>query len=936
MSPQPPAANDRQPAITYWTAVWRAHGDRRRIRDADIALRAAVGANRANAIRARRPSGVDGAPTTPDDDVLVTFLVLPTPRPEDIAAQSWTVAATAKLLPDRFTVLGYIGDEQVLSATGAPIQGPLSVSPDPSSSDKPTVDEKTGQLHVPAALRWLTDFDEAVRVGMGLRIPLTDRTRGGVHRLIVLGLRAQATPEATATALTDLLRRQLHSPAGLSLLPQGTPTNNSEQAPAGQDTRAENEAGQRAAAGFTAELAADDWRTKTDGQWFAELLGLDPARLTGMPNADGTDQVEARAANIALWPATWGSFLRSTLHPLLDADTVARTRDFFVRHVSGRGPVPTVKIGRQPYGILPTTAFSRLAWPAAATHRKGLHRVLQTAAVDWREVVGQVEHLGEPGTDRHQTLLDILALHPSSAEYHQRYAQSVEELFNWRNFLGQGSTVLDALRQLEMAPPIQALLTRFGATNPDPDLLRRLFVDSQHPLLAPLVDDRPLSEVDKIRGYTPNGGNYLHWLAANGRADLEAIRTETGFDQHGPPAAPLYLLLRHAVMLGWADAARSLAITHGAADEVDLLARDPLFIHVRDIEHALLNSESRFRRLYSKDARITGDPDRTVAAHIPQVLGQTADTAPLLAQIAAIETLAEVPTARLERVMAEHLDCATYRLDAWRLGLANERLAELRYGPGGTGAPKRGIHLGAYGWLENVEPRTDELTPVPLTGKLAEVFGPDVKADPANGGYIHTPSPAHARTAAVLRAGYLGNRTPGGEAFAVNLTSERIRVALSILDGMRQGQSLGALLGYRFERGLHEGHPDVELDRFIAPLRAAFPLRFGRIPETAPAQGTAFEQVEARNVIDGLDLHRTVTRTDETEYPFGKSGLPDGPSTEELKAIHDEVDNLKAIHDALADLAVAEGTHQALLGNAERASATLDAYAKEGFPPEPA
>jgi hypothetical protein len=391
-------------------------------------------------------------------------------------------------------------------------------------------------------------------------------------------------------------------------------------------------------------------------------------------------------------------------------------------------------------------------------------------------------------------------------------------------------------------------------------------------------------------------------------------------------------------MLGWADAARSLAITHGAADTIDVADRDPVFVHVRHIPNGgILTSESRFRRLYTKDSRITGDPGRTVAEHIVQVLDQADETAPLREQIEAIERLAEVPTARLERVMAEHLDCATYRLDAWRLGLANERLFELRYGT--TGVPKRGIHLGFYGWLENVRPCDDELVPVPLTGKLAEVFGPDVMADTRNGGYIHTPSPAHARTAAVLRAGYLANRDPGSDVFAVNLSSDRVRVALTFLDGLRQGQSLGALLGYRFERGLHEGHPGVELDRFIAPLRAEFPLRFGRIPETAPEDGAAFEHIEARNVIDGLTLVRTVTRTADTEFPFGHPRLLDivpQPNTDELNAIHAEVENLRAVEDALADLAVAEGTHQALLGNAERAAATMDAFAKEGFPPEPA
>jgi hypothetical protein len=51
-----------------------------------------------------------------------------------------------------------------------------------------------------------------------------------------------------------------------------------------------------------------------------------------------------------------------------------------------------------------------------------------------------------------------------------------------------------------------------------------------------------------------------------------------------------------------------------------------------------------------------------------------------------------------------------------------------------------------------------------------------------------------------------------------------VRLALDLLDGIRAGQPLGALLGYRFERGLHERGPGLALDRFVAPLRALAPL----------------------------------------------------------------------------------------------------------------
>ena len=58
-------------------------------------------------------------------------------------------------------------------------------------------------------------------------------------------------------------------------------------------------------------------------------------------------------------------------------------------------------------------------------------------------------------------------------------------------------------------------------------------------------------------------------------------------------------------------------------------------------------------------------------------------------------------------------------------------------------------------------------------------------------------------------------------------------------------------------------------------------------------------------------------------------------SPEQLAAINAEVDALLDANDAVADLALAEGVHQAAQGNFDRAAANLDAYGKGGLPPEP-
>ena len=54
--------------------------------------------------------------------------------------------------------------------------------------------------------------------------------------------------------------------------------------------------------------------------------------------------------NTALWPATWGYFLGAMLADEIDPKTIEQVRTFFIRYVSGRGAIPAIRIGKQPYG----------------------------------------------------------------------------------------------------------------------------------------------------------------------------------------------------------------------------------------------------------------------------------------------------------------------------------------------------------------------------------------------------------------------------------------------------------------------------------------------------------------------------------------------------------------------------------------------------------
>ena len=147
-----------------------------------------------------------------------------------------------------------------------------------------------------------------------------------------------------------------------------------------------------------------------------------------------------------------------------------------------------------------------------------------------------------------------------------------------------------------------------------------------------------------------------------------------------------------------------------------------------------------------------------------------------------------------------------------------------------------------------------------------------------------------------------------------------------LLDGVRQGQPLGALLGYRFERRLHE----LKLDRLIAGFRKVAPLG-GKLENT----NEPVEAIAANNVVDGLELRRkwdAVKDNPDASADF-LSALNPPPATAERTTLRNELNALDDAVDAVSDAVVAESVYQAVRGNTARTASTLDAIARGEAPP---
>ena len=981
-------APEKTALTDFWTAVWKANGDSDLEASALNDLQGEVGPDRANELATdfapynltEKPAPGFTVETTP---VRVSFLLLPDEDDVGAKTRSWMKAAEAELLPERFVLLGYQKDEQgykeVLSALSEPVQAPFAVSPDPSADTASQFQfDANGNLIVGDDLRWMFDFDEAVRRGMGFRIDLTPQQAAGFDRLFVLGIRLGSDAAKAKAELETLFQHHYFSRTGFAFLPQGSPTNNTDDGDSaytrGDDADSSYDFVFKAKAQFD---ETDEWLDKRDGQWFAECLGIDTDWLKQVPHAGGVDQSEARAMNVALWPATLGYFMNTLLQPVFNDDAIYYTRWFFNHFVSGRGMVPAIRIGRQPYGILPTSAFTRIQWVFGqdkVSYTDYAHRFQEqrgTAFKDWlwkfklvldqlngiwRTQSDAVARVGATDGDPHQMLLDIVGLHPDSVEFYQRYANTKKQEHNiasiWQLFI-----LWQTLPANELHNEAFNLLQLLGYTGLQTPLLFDLFWKvTANRLDGPVIQEGPLSESDPLRSVTTNDRNYIEWLYEWGRASFDIVRVEDGFRDNKWPNALLYVLLKHALELGYYDAGvRVLDDAQLLDDQARLdLRSEPYFFQISTGAVAaagatISKEQSRYELLYTPNERVTGDSRTLLVDHLTRGIGTLFATRYLTEQLDALEYLAQTPTARLERVLAEHLDCCTYRLDAWMTGLINFQLQSMRYArrgdlEGKEGSYRKGIYLGAYGWLENVRSENKGLTPVRLTGELDEIFnaqqpeGQNVSlvSDDQNEGYIHAPSVNHAVTAAILRNGYISNATPSQpDLLKVNLSSERVRLALGIIEGIRNGQSLAALLGYQFERGLHDRYNFAECDQFIYPLRLLFPLYTQ--PEDLP-EGASIEAVEARNVVNGTNLIRHVKNAvvADQKYPFGfpNTKLPDATPAQK-DAINAEIDRLLDLYDAVSDLAIAEGVHQIVMGNYDRAAATLDAYGQATFPPVP-
>lgn len=829
------------------------------------------------------------------------------------------------VLPDRWVALAYRKGNLLYARTGQPIPEPIDLTPNPSADDQ-TMQEVADGFTVPSNILWTMQYGEALAKGMAIDITGLSPTdlQSGFDRIVVFGVKTSMDPASAAQLMADLFDAH-HYTRGLDLVPLGTPTNNVPGQPTPftmKDPPAERS--------FQIERLGptffDEGGGGFDYAMLAEMFGFDfqDGPFTFLRGAVDSQQDINVGANMrrVVWPATLGYFMRQMMNPpavlhgggtpIFDEPTFAKAKEFFLDVVSAQGPSPAFRVGAVPYGVLPAISYSRMQ-PQTGENGNAM-AVIQKLVPLWQQAGARVPVVPGASGDRNTDLMAVLSQKSSSDGVYVRNSLGPDTIVNLYQFILQDLAAY--LTALTGVP--SATLGALGHTDWSPArIFQLLFSRSISQYAGPLVTAHPkqgmlVSAVNPTFDKNdPTTFNYLYYLQ-DPLLTFQTVQTQ-GLMPNAAPAGELtpllYLMARHSLLLEMLEAARSsssadmqviknshaldfelwgIVVTTGQTDVITQFTTQPKSGSTTTV----------FQMLQS---------NRDSANKIVDTLGRVST------MFFALKQLSTLPVAELERVFTETLDLAAHRLDAYVTAMATRRLETFRtFNESGNLT-----YLGGYGLVENVRP-----APTPTTRPIDGVGTANVQGD--NGGYIHAPSPRHATAAAILRSGRMAERSDPSK-YAIELPSDRARRARSLVDGIRNGQTLGELLGFQLESGLRTSgvtQPEVA----IQALRKLYPLVANK-SGLDPGQPAA--RIAAANVVDGQLVRQAAASA--AGIPFGTGGVPAGAKT----AVLAQVQILNEVVDAIGDLETSEAIFQIASGDMASAEAAMNFLPNGTNPPEP-
>lgn len=832
---------------------------------------------------------------------------------------------------------------------------------------------------------WVQDFEEAVRVGMGIKI----RLQAGddeFEKIIVSGFRYTEDPAKSARGLADLFYNHQYT-EGFSFLPYGTPTNNTEKAASGYSAKDEFDAANSfayAVNGLNLSEEETDGETgihtTTVGKYLANSLGFAADHLRHIQNADLRPPKLNEVYQKASWFALGGQPLFMLFGEEISPETHELIWDHYAKYVKARGLYTALKVGNQPYGILPVMSISRAASNPDIQESSRLFdqmTVLLNGMIKrWLKMV-EDNPTGIPrlvdAEDSYTEVLRILSMQEYSTSHHIRpleYSHYQRKLYKWLRQLSP-ETNLDALLQqrtasnedysrttekagsladlLTGANPAQglgnlssALADRFrrspvlslaagkgligfqesrallvdemgdpiSQNNIDEDASFFSFTEEDLSSFTRFIDDLEEKEEEELIQYTGEWSLFTDLFQRSFANALQLYHRDVIFDPSmnellGSPYFRVGNVLKQKgeqVQTGDAILEIHTSLSASAPAIKKIVIKAPFSGIIREIRPI---GEQEIRPGISLFTLFNEEKSRNIK-NLFILLGRS-----IIEASDAIDDSSDRIAAQTSAIR-EAIDLNSYRLDAWVTSMSARRIEEMRRRPG----YEQGVYFGAYGWVENLKKDMEK----PVRENNGEYFDDNRSQE---GGFIHTPGAGQAVASAIFKNAFLSYREKeetGSEAnpFTLNLTSDRLQKGQVLLEGVRQGQELEALLGYQLERYLHE-YPEGGRHVEIYALRDAFPLYENSRPDDNIAE---FVQL---SVVDGL---KAIQNKDKLSEVFK------GPGSKEKKRVVKEcIEKLEDILDGSLDGLFYEAGYQVTQGNLSQAAAALDATKGAAEPP---
>ena len=340
----------------------------------------------------------------------------------DPGTRTGTRPATSLLLPDKFTFRCWRDRQLLFEKDGNPIRAGLCLGPDFSqlgADHKPTT---AGALAWTDNSRWMVDFDDAVDAGMAVAIPLTG-TDLAFDAVTVIGASSCSPAEGT-DRLARTLQGHLYTD-GLGYPPVGSPTNNTDATRSQWSThpvlRTPDE--------VSAAVAAAHPGVGQPGVALADALGMGPevrpgiagrrdllatADATSRNDEDDDDHPARRAHQLMADYQVVLTTPGAAPDPRTWLSTAARA-SHFTSHVRAEGPLPVLRVGRQPYGVLPVTSLAAWAPSADPELPEDLVTQILLRAAQLDASLGLSPHLSaDPDQDQDPVLLGLWQRQPAT------------------------------------------------------------------------------------------------------------------------------------------------------------------------------------------------------------------------------------------------------------------------------------------------------------------------------------------------------------------------------------------------------------------------------------------------------------------------------------------------------------------------------------------